>query len=284
MCQLEHPKAGNDAKVVPMIHVPNVAATVEWYRNVGFDVLDTFGNDSGGLSFAILSFGKSQVMFNQGGRTSGERRREVDLYIHVDDVDAVYERLKEQVEVVHPINETFYGMREFIVRDLNRFWMTFAQPTASATLTYAIQSGNADSVRNALDSGKHHLDAESLTAALAAARAAGSLSTAVEAMLIEAGAVLPPEFDESTLRQHAGKYRSESGMEVDITFSDRSLFAAPRGQPPGALVALNETTFKPVLFEGITLTFSSFEDQITGFVYKHGGHSTELKRASEDIQ
>jgi hypothetical protein len=26
------------------------------------------------------------------------------------------------------LHDAFYGMREFIIRDLNRFWMTFGEP------------------------------------------------------------------------------------------------------------------------------------------------------------
>jgi hypothetical protein len=39
----------------------------------------------------------------------------------------VYDRLKDRVEVVEGPHDTFYGMREFIIRDLNRFWITFGQ-------------------------------------------------------------------------------------------------------------------------------------------------------------
>jgi len=45
-----------------MIHVPDVASTVNWYQNVGFKVLDTYGDGGDGLSFAILSFEASEVM------------------------------------------------------------------------------------------------------------------------------------------------------------------------------------------------------------------------------
>ncbi|HSB29006.1 MAG TPA: hypothetical protein VLE19_14165, partial [Pyrinomonadaceae bacterium] len=76
-------------KVVPMIHVPDVAATVGWYQSIGFSVDNTYGNDGDGLSFAILSFGSSQVMFNEGGSTTLSRRREVDLYIYTDGVDQI---------------------------------------------------------------------------------------------------------------------------------------------------------------------------------------------------
>ena len=66
-------------------------------------------------------------MFNSGGQPSAQRRREVDLYLYVDNVDDLYNRLKDGVEVVEGPHDTFYGMREFIIRDLNRFWITFGQ-------------------------------------------------------------------------------------------------------------------------------------------------------------
>jgi hypothetical protein len=47
-------------------------------------------------------------------------------------VDQLYQRLKGQVEVVEAPHDTFYGMREIIIRDINRFWITFGQPIASA--------------------------------------------------------------------------------------------------------------------------------------------------------
>ena len=57
-------------KVVPMIHVPDVRATVDWYKAIGFNVIQTYDDGGEGLSFAILSLGKSEVMFNSGGQPS----------------------------------------------------------------------------------------------------------------------------------------------------------------------------------------------------------------------
>jgi len=45
-------------KVVPMIHVPDVRAAVEWYAAIGFTVTRTH-DDGERLSFALLSFGSS---------------------------------------------------------------------------------------------------------------------------------------------------------------------------------------------------------------------------------
>jgi uncharacterized glyoxalase superfamily protein PhnB len=113
-------------KVVPMIHVLDVQATVEWYKDVGFTVISTF-DDDGEMNWALLSLGDSEIMFNAGGRSSSSDRREVDLYVHAENVDDLYRRLKDRADVVEGIHDTFYGMREFIIRDPNRFWVTFGQ-------------------------------------------------------------------------------------------------------------------------------------------------------------
>lgn len=114
-------------RIVPMIHVPDVRATVDWYVDIGFKIVDTFDDGRDGLSFAILGLGSSEVMFNQGGLPSTQHRREVDLYIYTENIDELFDRLKDRVEVVEPPHEMFYGMREFIIRDINGFWITFAQ-------------------------------------------------------------------------------------------------------------------------------------------------------------
>ena len=117
--------------VTPMIHVPDVLATVRWYASIGFTVLDT-GDDDGQTVWAALSFGRGEVMFSAGGRPSTQDRREVDLYVHTDEVDELYRRLKDRVEIREEPHDTFYGMREFIIRDVNGFWITFGQPAPEA--------------------------------------------------------------------------------------------------------------------------------------------------------
>jgi len=105
-----------------MIHVPDVKAAVEWYESIGFNVLATYED-----SFAVVSYGAGWVYFSEGGKPSAAERREVDLYVRVDDVQEVYDRVKERVAIHIDLNDTFYGTREFIIRDLNGFWITFGQ-------------------------------------------------------------------------------------------------------------------------------------------------------------
>lgn len=114
-------------KIVPMIHVPDVATTIAWYQAVGFAVVRTHEACEGEIDWALLSLGGSEVMFSAGGQPSTAERREIDLYVHAHGIDALHMRLKDRVEVVEEPHDTFYGMREFVIRDINRFWITFGQ-------------------------------------------------------------------------------------------------------------------------------------------------------------
>ena len=115
-------------KVVPMIHVPDVRATAAWYESIGFTLQRTHVRE-GRMSWALLTFGEGELMLNEAGRPSVELRREVDLYLHVDDIGAVRARIGERAELVEELHDTEYGMREFIIRDINRFWITFGEPS-----------------------------------------------------------------------------------------------------------------------------------------------------------
>ncbi|HYE46790.1 MAG TPA: VOC family protein [Caulobacter sp.] len=112
--------------VTPMIHVPDVEATADWYRAIGFTVFDV-ARDGQDAVWAMVGHGEGRVMFNCGGAPSDAARREVDLYVDVPDVDALFEQVSDLAVVVKRPHDTFYGRREFIIRDLNGFWITFGE-------------------------------------------------------------------------------------------------------------------------------------------------------------
>jgi uncharacterized glyoxalase superfamily protein PhnB len=114
-------------RVTPMIHVPSVVETVEWYLAIGF-ALTGSAEEAGELVWAEMGFGDGRVMFSAGGAASRAARREVDLYVHVEGVDDLSRGLPPGVRIVEGVHDTFYGMRELIVRDLNGFWITFGEP------------------------------------------------------------------------------------------------------------------------------------------------------------
>jgi uncharacterized glyoxalase superfamily protein PhnB len=115
--------------MVPMLNVPDVERTIEWYARLGFRVARA--TRGAGLdrkpNWAWLSRGEVHLMVNAGDTTAAGPRQEVQLYILTDDVDAEYEALKDQVTVLAKLAETFYGMKEFIVEDVNGFSICFGQ-------------------------------------------------------------------------------------------------------------------------------------------------------------
>jgi hypothetical protein len=274
-------------KVVPMIHVPDVRATVDWYKSIGFTVIVVYGDDGDGLSFAMLSFGTGEVMFSSGGQPSTRHRRDVDLYVYADNVDELYLSLKDRVDVVEGLHDAFYGMREFIIRDLNRFWITFGQPSVFELLMNAVMEGNTESVRAALSVALEQggVKPQTLTAALAAASSLDPTSdetgnAEILELLKQAGAVLPPEVDAELLQSYVGKYTAEQGFEINVTLEDCKLFAALGTQQPMGLMAVDQTTFKPIAFDNYgTLTFNVEGGKTTGCALSHQEETMQLKRA-----
>jgi hypothetical protein len=261
-----------------MIHVPDVRATVAWYEGIGFDVLATYGGDGDGLSFAILGFGSAQVMFSQGGEASTARRREVDLYVYTEKVDEIYERLKDGVDIVEKPHDSFYGMRELIIRDLNRFWITFGQTSTFASMMNAIQQNDIEQLRLVLKD--HSLKPATLTAGLAAASDVQPENAEIVELLKTAGAVPSVEVDEQCLRSYAGTYKHERGFEVKVVYQDGKLFGALGAQEPLRLLALDCYTFRPVAFDDYgVLRFIVENNTTVGCVMIHNSEETKLKRA-----
>ena len=52
------------------------------------------------------------------------------MFIEVEGIDALHDRLKPLVTMVMPIETKFYGMREFAIEDPDGYVITFAEPVA----------------------------------------------------------------------------------------------------------------------------------------------------------
>jgi hypothetical protein len=261
-------------KVVPMIHVPDVRTTVDWYQGIGFKPVATYGDETGeNFSFAIMSFGETEVMFNTDGETSDKRRREVDLYVYTDNVDELYENLKDHVDIVEKPHDTFYGMHELIIRDLNRFWITFGQESVFAMLMSGIYEADAERVEKALLGGT--VDSETLNTALAFA--ANKPNEEIIKLLTDAGAQPPPEIELETLESYAGFYTGEHGLAAEITVKDGRLFVTPAGDQPMSLWPLDQVTFKPVALAGVRIIFNVENGHVTSLSLVQNGHTIELK-------
>ena len=256
-------------RVTPMIHVPDVQATVNWYQDLGFTVDQTYGDDNDGLSFAIMSFGSTQVMFNSGGKTGTERRREVDLYTYTTGLDELYERLKDRVEIIEGLHDTFYGMREFLLRDLNGFWITFAEFSTFGKLQNAIHAVDLPEVKAILDRGG--IKPEHLTNALMFVTSVDEFKNDdIARLLRNAGATLPPHVDLERLNLYAGHYRSDTGPSVEMVVKDGELCAVMNGEGQINLIALDQTSFRPTFLDHVKVSFKVENGKTVGFEFKEG--------------
>ena len=119
------------APVAPELFVPDVLAAVEFYTDVlGFErhrVEPTFGIV--GIDDAIVMFADERMYGSMGGGAGSPTQRGafIDIRIMVEDVDAAHQRCTDAgLDIVHDIADRPYGLRDFIVKDLNGFRLRFA--------------------------------------------------------------------------------------------------------------------------------------------------------------
>ena len=137
------------------------------------------------------------------------------------------------------------------------------------------RESNPELVKIALDSGT--LKPESLTAALLASEG-NEKNAAITEMLKKAGAQPPLQVDAATLQSYAGKYKGETGPEATVTVKDGKLVVAGFTREAQPLMALDKTTFRPVAFSGITLTFNVEAGKVVSMNFKQGQNTNLMKR------
>ena len=125
-------------KLTPNLLVASVERSLAFY-------VDTLGfargmtvPEASPFAFASVTGGAVEIFLNDAatavkeypafaGRPIGATGT---LYIEVEGVDALHDRLKSQVKIVIPIATQFYGMREFAIADPDGYVLTFGERAA----------------------------------------------------------------------------------------------------------------------------------------------------------
>lgn len=179
------------------------------------------------------------------------------------------------------VKDTFYGATALTWAVENkhievvRALLEKSAESVDEVLLAGARRGDPALVRAALDRGG--AKAETLTAALDATTGDEKRAEIAE-MLKKAGAVPPPAVKAETLQAYVGKYRNEQGSDIAVTLKDGRLSATPAGQSPFGLSAVDDTTFRPAGFDGITITFSVEGGKTVAFALKRGETTTQYKR------
>ena len=124
-------------KLTPNLLVASVERSLAFYIDtLGFERGMTVPDESP-FVFASVTSGPIEIFFNDAAAAEKEyplfAGRPIGctgtLFIEVEGVDALHDRLKPIVKIVMPIVTQFYGMREFAFEDPDGYVITFAERT-----------------------------------------------------------------------------------------------------------------------------------------------------------
>jgi len=125
-------------KLTPNLLVASVERSLAFYVDtLGFERGMTVP-DASPFAFAAVTSGAVEIFFNDAagavkeypgfaGKPIGATGT---LFIEVEGVDALHDRLAPNVKIVMPIVTQFYGMREFAIADPDGYVITFAERTS----------------------------------------------------------------------------------------------------------------------------------------------------------
>ena len=117
-----------------LLNVEDVSAAIAFYGELfGFEVVQKF-EENNSIRWASLSKDQTQLMLNEHGERSNDRRRlsdshlDVVLYIGVTDLDEVWRRVDQKGYSPSPIEIEDYGLRQFGFRDLDGYEIAVTGP------------------------------------------------------------------------------------------------------------------------------------------------------------
>src|SRR5262245_27521963 len=105
--------------VVPVRKVSHMQKSVDFYTGVlGFSVAWRAANDGGGEN-CMLQAGVTGLLLSTGSQLGDKPQFTGTLYFHMSGVQEFFDRIKNEVEVVWPLEAMDYGQKEFGIRDVD---------------------------------------------------------------------------------------------------------------------------------------------------------------------
>jgi catechol 2,3-dioxygenase-like lactoylglutathione lyase family enzyme len=108
-------------RLVPMLPVRSMPASVEFYQKLGFSVEKR--NDD--WRWAMLAFGECRLMVDESINVHPQAPRTSVLYLYPDNVRQYHQQLRDNGLAVPDMDTSFYDMTEFRFDDPdgNRLWI-----------------------------------------------------------------------------------------------------------------------------------------------------------------
>ncbi len=120
--------------VAPILSVPNIEEALRYYtQQLHFDEWFKIKNAQGAITFGGVKRGHARVMFDHMASLDANAlsvlTQGVTLYVDMtdEDIDALYDRIRERVAVVDPIADKYWGDRTFTIRDHVGYRLLYAK-------------------------------------------------------------------------------------------------------------------------------------------------------------
>ncbi len=115
--------------------VKNIHQTIAFYQLLGFELSMQVPEEGNELIWAMLINGSVTIMVQSveslGEELPGINRNQPGgsllFYIKLKQIREYFEKIKDKVEIIKGIEKTFYGATEFTIRDIDGYYLTFAE-------------------------------------------------------------------------------------------------------------------------------------------------------------
>ncbi len=117
--------------IVAELTVADVAESIAWYRELGFEIELEGLHDENGLQWVSLGHNGRSVWLLRADMSdfAVEHAPRTTLYLQVEDVDALHDRLlRRGIAIESRPASQWYGLREFKLRDPDGFRWVINQP------------------------------------------------------------------------------------------------------------------------------------------------------------
>jgi uncharacterized glyoxalase superfamily protein PhnB len=119
-------------KIMPVLRVADLSKAIDWYTRLpGFQQCWRSPNDGGGEN-CLLQAGATSLMLSTGSQLGDKPAFSGTLYFEMDGVRELFARIKDDVEIVWPLETMNYGTIEFGARDRDGYTLAFAENTEPA--------------------------------------------------------------------------------------------------------------------------------------------------------
>ncbi len=134
--------------ITPNLAVKDIKESISFYKELGFELImavpedkSSFGADideSKNYIWAMMKNGGVELMLQEVasfkediGDVFDKVGASASFYMKMDNVDGFYEKLTAKAEIVKELHTTWYGMREFYIKDCNGYILGFAAQVKS---------------------------------------------------------------------------------------------------------------------------------------------------------